>query len=91
MLSYLYYNTGQSWNWVVYVTIYADQLLKKSILPNFSKNLSGTWKRDLIPSSRIQLTEKLKKKLFFLLEQFHANQATIITSNNLIISSEGRT
>ena len=80
ILSYLYYNTDQSWNWVVYGTIYADQLLKKSILPSFSKNLGGTWKRGLKPYSRIQLTEKLKKHFFFLQEQFHANHAIIITS-----------
>ena len=86
MLSYLYYNIDQPWNRVVYGTIYADQLLKKLILPNFTKNLSGIWKLDLKPSSRkvktkmsmIQLSEKFKK-IFFLLEQFHANHAVIIT------------
>ena len=70
--SSVYYNIDQSWNRVVYGTIYADQLMKKLILPNFTKNLSGTWKRDLKPCSRkvqtkmsmIQLSEKLKKKNF---------------------------
>ena len=37
MLSYLYYNIDKSWNQVVYETIYADQLLKKYILPFLSK------------------------------------------------------
>ena len=70
--SSVYYNIDQSWNRVVYGTIYADQLMKKLILPNFTKNLSGTWKRDLKPCSRkvqtkmsmIQFSEKLKKKNF---------------------------
>ena len=66
MLSCLYNNTNQSWKWVVCGTIYADQLLKKSILPYFTKNLSGNLKPDLKPCSRIQLTEKLKNILFFL-------------------------
>ena len=69
-------------------TICAEQLLKKSILPNFTEDLSGTSKRDLKPCSRIvktkmimiQLTEKLKNILFLLLEQFHANHAFIFTS-----------
>ena len=50
---------------MVYGAIYADQLLKKSILPNFTKNLSGTWKLNLKACSRIQLTEKFKNVLFY--------------------------
>ena len=63
---------------------YADQLLKKLILPDFIKKLSGTWKLDLNPCSRKVKTKmvmiQLSEKLFFLLEQFHANHVVIITS-----------
>ena len=88
MLLYMHYNIDPLWNLVLYDTIYADQRLKKSILTNFKKNSSATWKSDLKCCSRIlitkmsllQLAKKLKDILFFLLKQLHGNQAIIITS-----------
>ena len=78
-------------------TIYLDQLLKKLILPNFTKNLSETWKLDLKTCSRkvktwlsmIQLSKKLTKYFIFPIGTISCKSHCHYYFHTLLMPSEG--